>query len=177
MKQFLLFKTDYMSAEATVMDNGDVFTSVQTAPAVVVLPFWRDPESMELSVLLLKQTRPECDGALTIKTCGGYLAAEESRKQCALRNLDRKMGIVCITEDDLHEDGRTLGYSVVNVPITIFRVRLQGDCPPPRETTDSVEVLPIREAIRRARRGEFLDDSTTLPIYQLYIDECNGEFS
>lgn len=163
MPNLQLFRTGWIWATAQTVENGDLYIKVSTAPAVVILPYWKKGD--EVFVLLLKQYRPEI-GRNVEKTCGGYLKKDESSIQAAVRNLEGKMGLV-VAKNELCEDGRMQGYSVVDIPISIFRVKLFQ---PPSDIVNGVS-FSLREAVKKARAGEFLDDSTVLPILQLALDE------
>ncbi|MDD2786391.1 MAG: NUDIX domain-containing protein [Patescibacteria group bacterium] len=161
---FDLFKTRYMWAKGEIVD-GDLYTKAGTAPAVVVLPYrvnFDDPQRSEL--VLLEQHRPETGDSL-IKTVGGYIKEGETPEECVQRNLIAKLGFRAL---DIRCGGRTIGYTVVNVPIQYFYVTEWDVVGAPQQGCAPLN-SSLSGAIALARAGKLCDDATVIPIYDLAL--------
>ncbi|OHA88558.1 MAG: hypothetical protein A2653_03360 [Candidatus Zambryskibacteria bacterium RIFCSPHIGHO2_01_FULL_43_25] len=170
-KKSVLFKTDYMSAWRWTASNGDLYTAVKTAPAVVVLPYFKEQDSHY--VVLIEQVRPENDNRKTLKTVGGYIGEKETPVQAVVRNLENKLGIK-VESNRIISDGRMLGYTVVEIPVNIFRIELNYD--EIKKITDfnndtiTTRIVSLKQALDLAKTNNLGDDSTAVPIYRFYWD-------
>ncbi len=167
-----LFSTDFMSAWAWQAPNGDIYTAVKTAPAVVVLPYLKEGD--DCHVVLIEQSRPENNNQKILKTIGGYVGEGETPEQAVVRNLDNKLKLK-VDPGRLEADGRMLGYTVVDIPIWIFRVELTDEEVKKvinfNSPDISVRLLPLKQATEMAKLGQVGDDATAVPLFKLYCDK------
>ncbi len=171
--RFPLFSTEFMSAWAWRAPNGDIYTAVKTAPAVVVLPYLE--EDGKVFVLLIEQNRPELAGQKILKTVGSYIGGGETPEQAVVRCLDNKIKLR-IEPNRLEADGRMLGYTVVDIPIWIFRVKLSGE--EVKKVVNwsgndvTVRLVPLDQAVKLAQSGQVGDDATAVPLYKFFCDQA-----
>ncbi|OHA59665.1 MAG: hypothetical protein A2589_02300 [Candidatus Vogelbacteria bacterium RIFOXYD1_FULL_46_19] len=169
-----LFASDFMTAMAWKAPNGDIYTMVKTAPAVVVLPFVKKGNNYE--VLLIEQVCSEKMGVI-LKTIGGYIGETETPERAVVRNLENKADLK-IEQDRLISDGRMIGYTVVETPISIFRLELTlKEASQLTQLSDpgiSICLMPLEDAVSLAKADEVGDDSTAIPLYKLYCDVVQG---
>jgi hypothetical protein len=165
-----LFSTDFMSAWAWRAPNGDLYTAVKTAPAVVVLLYSK--KGNDYRVVLIEQVRPE-NNQVILKTIGGYIGETETPKEAVIRNLDNKIKL-SIDSRRIVSYGRMLGYTVVEIPISIYTVELSSieleQLAQASLSGITARVLSLKDAILLVQQDQVGDDATAMSLYKLYCD-------